>query len=97
VSSKEFYSIFRNCKSLKVGDLLFRVGINNGSKIGFIVSKKYGNAIKRNLFKRRARSLFQKQSKIISSNIAIIVQPLKNNVDYLSLDASFKKVFQKYA
>ena len=71
----------------------------NYSKLGhpalyFIVNTKYGNAIKRNLFKRRVRELFKKN--FDDSDIGLIVRPIKSNIQYSELLISFKKLKQKY-
>ncbi len=60
----------------------------------FIVNTKYGNAIKRNLFKRRVRGLFK--TFFDNSDIGLIVKPLKSNIQYSDLLISFKKLKQKY-
>jgi len=57
--------------------------------LGLIVSKKYGNAIKRNLFKRRCRELFKKNFINKENNWAIIVCPNKNNINYNELQYAF--------
>tara|TARA_B100001029_G_scaffold179832_1_gene191432 strand:+ start:2293 stop:2616 length:324 start_codon:yes stop_codon:yes gene_type:complete len=90
LNNKEFSKLFSSHKSLFIGDLLFRYKKNNSSKLGLTVSKKYGNAIKRNLFKRRARVLFIKY--FSNHNLHLIVQPNKKTVSWLCLNQYFIKL-----
>ena len=62
------------------------------NKIGFIVSKKFGNAFKRNQFKRRCRSLYSEQ---ISNNnyIALVIKPNNNNYNFNHLKKAFNGLF----
>ena len=59
----------------------------------FVVSTKYGNAVKRNLFKRRVRGLFK--TFFHDNNIGLIVKPLKSNIQYSDLLFCFKKLKQQ--
>jgi len=79
----------QNTKSLKIRDLSFKYCNWKTPVLGLIVSKKYGNAVKRNLFKRRCRELFKK--KFINHKIclAIIIRPNKNNINYNELNDTF--------
>ncbi|MAJ45084.1 MAG: ribonuclease P protein component [Candidatus Marinimicrobia bacterium] len=90
LDGREFRQLFSSHKSLIIGDLLFRYKKNNFSKLGLIVSKKYGNAVKRNLFKRRCRMLFDTYFK--SKNICIIIQPKASRLSWIQLDQCFIKL-----
>ena len=46
------------------------------SKLGLTVSRKYGNAIKRNFFKRRMKEFFRCLNKDFSSSIKLNILPL---------------------
>lgn len=83
----------KTSKSLSCGDLSFRYVVGGGPSLGFIVSKKYGNAVQRNLFKRRCRSVFG--SVIINSGsfLSIIVRPKSSNVSYASICNSFSALY----
>ena len=90
LKSQEFKQFFSSHKSLKVGDLLFRFKNSDSSRLGFVVSRKYGNSVKRNLFKRRCRMLFFHYLK--HKKQTIVIQPLKNNISWNEIQAGFLKI-----
>lgn len=49
---------------------------NSNSKLGLTVSKKYGNAIQRNFFKRRMRELFRTLNPTFEKSIHVNILPL---------------------
>lgn len=49
------------------------------SKLGLTVSKKYGNAVKRNLFKRRMRELFRHKCIDFPNSISVNILPLRGS------------------
>tara|TARA_B100000315_G_C14046586_1_gene349950 strand:+ start:55 stop:324 length:270 start_codon:yes stop_codon:yes gene_type:complete len=82
-------------KSLSIGDLSFKYISQSKPALGLAVSKYYGNAVTRNLFKRRCRYLFK--NKIINrgAEIVLIVRPKKKCISFISLDASFEDLYEK--
>ena len=90
---REFRHFFSSYKSLVIGDLLFRYRFENNANLGLIVSKKYGNAVNRNLFKRRCRSLFYKF--FIKKDVVLVVQPLKSTVSWNTLLKGFFSIHKK--
>ncbi|MBG98687.1 hypothetical protein CL659_06220 [bacterium] len=72
------------------GSVLFRF-CSNASALHFCVTKKYGNAVERNLFKRRARSLFKEFSKPGDPfyNYTIYMTPLKKNISFSTIHRAF--------
>ncbi|MBC8213441.1 MAG: ribonuclease P protein component [Candidatus Marinimicrobia bacterium] len=93
LSSLEFRSIYPKAKSLIIGDLLFRYRKTDCPKIGFIVSRKYGNAYHRALFKRRCRSLFEKY-RSLGSCWTIILRPNKTKITFSDVENSFKVFYE---
>ena len=65
--------------------------------MGLIVSKRYGNAIERNLFKRRCRAAFK--SIIVDNNIgfAIVVRPKKPDLSFRTIQKSFNSIYDKFS
>ena len=91
LSSSQFNVVFSESKSLQVGDLLFKYKKDVDPKLGFIVSRKYGNAVHRNLFKRRCRAQFKTLIKNGFTN-TLIITPNKQNITRSAISASFNKM-----
>ena len=67
-----------------------KTGSGEGETAGCIKpSKKYGNAVQRNLFRRRARSLYRSLVAQKKNSFGLIVKPLKTNISYKTLGLSF--------
>ena len=58
------------------------------------MSKKYGNSVKRNLFKRRVREVFINKVYKAQINVALIVKPKKPDIHYSAIDHSFDKLMK---
>ncbi|MFQ6610881.1 MAG: ribonuclease P protein component [Fidelibacterota bacterium] len=86
----DFPICLKSSKSLVAGDLFFWYCYYTAPKLGISVSKSYGKAHDRNLFKRRCRSLFKNMS-FIHQNICIIVKPRRKLLAYSQLLSSFNK------
>ena len=63
--------------------------------VGFIVSKHYGNAVSRNLFKRRCRSVFQNKFICTSAEIALIIRPKRKNISFSDIEFSLGGLYEK--
>jgi len=92
LSRNEFRAVYINSKRKTAGDLLFLYCSFHAPRLGLTVSKKYGNAVKRNLFKRRVREVFYNKILNENINIALIVKPEKNDINYASINNSFDKL-----
>lgn len=97
ISSADFSEIFNHSRSISCNKILFKVYKKkvDTALIGFAVNKKLGNAQKRNLFKRRVRSLFD--STFIENNkkIAMIIIPKTINLGWDNMCNSFKLLEKK--
>ena len=94
VVNKDFKRVLCNSKSLQVRDLLFYYNVNSKTGISFIVSRRTGNAILRNKFKRRCRALFRSYAASQLQNCTIIIkplQPLQNHYSWKDLSLSFEQ------
>ena len=94
LSTAQFKITFSESKSLRVGDLLFKYKKDVNPKLGFIVSRKYGNAVYRNLFKRRCRAQFQVLIKGGFSN-TLIITPKEKNITWAEINTSFYKLTER--
>ena len=63
--------------------------------LGLSVSINYGNAVARNLFKRRCRELFKVNFANKNISIAIIVRPLKKEILYVDIENAFNELYDK--
>ena len=64
----------------KVGSYLriyYHLSDGFSSKLGITASSYFGNAIERNLFKRRIREIFRKNHHTINKSIEIVIYPQK--------------------
>jgi ribonuclease P protein component len=93
LSTARFKIAFTESKSLRVGDLLFKYKKAVNPKLGLIVSRKYGNAVYRNLFKRRCRAQFQVLIEGGFSN-TLIITPKKKNITWAEINTSFCKLIE---
>ena len=94
LSSTEFKDVFNNSNSLLIHDLLFKYTYNETPKLGFIVSRKYGNSVQRNLFKRRCRYAFYKLIKE-GFTYSIIIKPKAHNITWKNINKSFESLHEE--
>tara|TARA_Y100000758_G_scaffold95740_1_gene66110 strand:+ start:180 stop:485 length:306 start_codon:yes stop_codon:yes gene_type:complete len=94
LSPIDFKYVYNNAQSLLVKDILFYYIDNQNPQLGFIVSKKYGNSVQRNLFKRRCRYAFYK---LIKNEFAysIIIQPKIKNINWETINKAFELIYEK--
>jgi len=69
--------------------LLFKYSQGSGPFLGFMLSKKFGTAVKRNKFKNRCRFLY-KQLLRENNSLALIVRPLEKNLTFKNIEEAFK-------
>ena len=84
-------------KSLSCGDLSFKYVNGEDPSLGFMVSKKYGNAIQRNMFKRRCRDAFRSVIIKGGSRLSIIVRPKSKRISFESIYSSFFTIYEKFS
>ncbi|TWT29654.1 ribonuclease P protein component [Blastopirellula retiformator] len=77
LQSAQFDRVFAGKCSAADGILVVYIAANDGlgSRIGLVVSKKVGNAVRRNRWKRRLREAFRVQQGRLPHNCDLIVIP----------------------
>lgn len=93
-SNRDFRKIYKKGKAYFNKNFTFIVKKNNANntRIGFSITKKYGNAVNRNSLKRRLREIFRQNYDQCSKNYDIVVIPKPNvkYLDYKQLENSIK-------
>lgn len=89
---REFEKAFAEGKKISNRNLVIYIRQNESgfSRLGIVVSRKFGNAPRRNRFKRIIREIFRLNKEIIPKGIDIIVIPTKNTeMKFTSLKDAF--------
>jgi len=69
--------------------LLFKYSQGSGPFIGFMLSKKFGSAVKRNRFKNQCRFLYRQLLRK-NQSLGLIVRPLEKNLNFKAIKGAFK-------
>ncbi len=72
---KEFFYLYKKGKRYrgKYFNLVYLSSASSSSRMAVVVSKKVGNAVKRNKFKRWIRTLFRRNKKLLKDPIDLII------------------------
>ncbi len=91
LSSADFKYVYSNSKSLLIQEIRYYYLKDQNPKLGFIVSRKYGNSVERNLFKRRCRHIFYE---LIKNGFpySIIIKPKAQNIDWNIIKSSLESL-----
>ena len=78
------------------GLLVFKYVYSNSSYLHFLVGRPYGNAIKRNLLKRRSRNLYLNLLKKLDPLfLGLSIYPIKKNISFKELKGCFALLEKK--
>ena len=77
-----------------INDIRYYYISDNNPRLGFIVSRKYGNSVERNLFKRRCRYAFYQLIKK-EFPYSIIIKPKKQKINWSIIKKSFESVYEQ--
>ena len=95
MQSAQFKSVLNHSTIQSINNLQFYYSESLNPKIGFIVSRKYGNAVKRNLFKRRCRHAFYKL-KNNGLTYSIIIQPMTSRIKWTTINEAFNELYNQF-
>ncbi|MBJ48099.1 MAG: hypothetical protein CMG59_02845 [Candidatus Marinimicrobia bacterium] len=91
-SSKDFQLLYRASKLVTTNTIHYRISKNERYCIGFIIPRSLGPAFKRNLFKRRLRSLCCKFIRNQNIKFSLIITPKTINLTWCQILNSFELV-----
>ena len=84
-----FKSVLKSSKKIASHNiLLFQYSNKLSPFVGFMLSRKYGNAVKRNRFKNQCRFLYKNLLRR-GSPVSLIIKPLKDNLTFSNLKVAF--------
>ena len=94
----EFIGLRNKCRSLHGKFVIVNIKKDsNFTKYGLTVSKKIGNAVKRNYLKRIFRSIIRKNWKTIKNSISFEIIPKKKilNHSFAEIEKDIKEILNK--
>ena len=95
--NKAFQYVYHRGKSVACRDLVMLVAKGKGMKVGFSVSKKVGNAVTRNLVKRRLRECFRPYLGDVKSGLYVVVaRPSAAEATFQSLQRDVRYLLKKH-
>ena len=97
LSRDDFSRVYQEDHFAADNVLVIRARRHSGpSRLGLAVSKKVGNAVVRNRWKRRIREAFRQQQHDLPSGLEIVVRPRKGaTCDFDAISRSISKLMQR--
>ncbi|WP_100065410.1 ribonuclease P protein component [Miniphocaeibacter massiliensis] len=91
-SNRDFRKVYKKGKGYfnKHFTIIIRKNKLQGSRVGFSITKKHGNAVERNKLKRRLKEIVRHNFNLIKEGYDIVVIPKQNtkNLSYQELEKS---------
>ena len=94
LSPIDFKYVYNNSTSLLINDIRCYYISDKNPKLGFIVSRKYGNSVERNLFKRRCRYAFYQLIKK-EFPYSIVIKPKRQKINWSIIKKSFETLYEQ--
>ena len=95
--NRAFQYVYRRGKSVACRDLVMLVAKGRSMQVGFSVSKKVGNAVTRNLVKRRLRECFRPYLGDVKNGLYVIVaRPSAAEATFQSLQRDVRYLLKKH-
>lgn len=96
--SRQFSFVYHRGKSAGSKELVLLFGRGNQKRVGFSVSKKVGNAVTRNLVRRRLRECVRQELPQLKNGLYVfVVRPAAADCSYAQLQKSVHYLFRKLA
>ena len=97
INHKIFNHIIRSSYCFSDNDLtIFYKSFDDNSFLGFVLPKNLGAAHKRNLFKRRCRSIFRDMNKKMRfKNIGVIIKTKNIDINYNDINSALSGLANK--
>jgi ribonuclease P protein component len=97
---KEFERVFQDGKVLKDAKVVLYVMANSlpHSRLGLVVSKKVGNAVRRNRAKRLLREVYRLNKHVLTMHVDMIAiprHPFSSDLKRSDVEDGFKKLLLK--
>lgn len=94
--NRAFQYVYRRGRSVACRDLVMLYAKGRGLQVGFSVSKKVGNAVTRNLVKRRLRECFRPYLGDVKTGLYVIVaRPSAAEATFQSLQRDVRYLLRK--
>ena len=95
--NRAFQYVYRRGRSVACRDLVMLYAKGRGLQVGFSVSKKVGNAVTRNLVKRRLRECFRPYLGDVKTGLYVIVaRPSDAEATFQSLQRDLRYLLRKH-
>jgi ribonuclease P protein component len=97
---QQFKAIFEHGKSLSDKNLVlyfYQNQANQQPKLGLVISKKFGNAVRRNCLRRVLKEVFRLNHSKLYENYDLLIMPRYSleEINYANLEKSFLKLCTK--
>ena len=94
MSSNGFKKVLGKGRRVSFDDIKFTYMLNSDHCVGFTVSKKYGNAVNRNLLKRRCRHIYDTLFVGQLFDCSVVVSPTSNKLNYKKINIAFMHLIE---